>query len=584
MAVIQLVLQIPDGIRFDLPGEWSPNALLADIMNGVTLSSAGEAAIRYLNTKVPQSSWSTTSLQDIGLTQAGKALLTLEYIKQIPPGSVTSQLPTTTQLEQELAAIFQNNFDADTKVCLVTMIKILDNILQQPGNEKVRSIRMTNPAFHEKVASRRGASKCTLVPFRIAFGWKSEQSLSHFVVSPLYTFLVEFLQACGFVRQPAPPQLLAKVSALGDDYLVLTFEMEKTSHLVAARQLLTNRAMQDLGMNPDELPAYKPPPSAPSIASNKRQNPDPPKVEFDPYRGHHIDVKAASVGARLGPEENYVSPTDYQLQRLQTQQKKLEDSMQQKLIDRDLVATLPSSAPPQTNVSLSFSSAPAARESEPSDAGLLAARQQRLDEERRKREEGGFTTKAMRDLEQMKKAKVYSHVQLRVQFRDGSAVHGKFLPKETLGQVKEVISSCFCVAGLDFDLYVAPPRRLLKLENTLQEEGLVPAAKILASWKVSGAPLSHASVGSFLKPELFRQGESVQAYPTAQAVASDGKASSSSTASDNTMVDEKPAALSREELLLQRMMGGKSGMSKDSSKGSSNGGGSGGKPKPKWFK
>jgi hypothetical protein len=158
MAPILLVLQIPGGIRIDLPGEWSPEASLADVMKGVSISTSG-AAVRYLTFKIPQSNWSTTSLLDIGLTQAGRALLTLEYSKQ--PPTVESQ-PSSTNLDQALAVIFQNNFDVDTNVCLVTIMKILDNILQQPGNEKVRSIRMSNSAFNEKVASRAGGSESTL--------------------------------------------------------------------------------------------------------------------------------------------------------------------------------------------------------------------------------------------------------------------------------------------------------------------------------------------------------------------------------------------------------------------------------------
>ncbi len=379
--------------------------------------------------------------------------------------------------------------------------------------------------------------------------------------------------ACGFCRKPAPPQLLAKLSAPGDDYLILSPEAEQTTHLVAARQLLATRAVQDLGMRPEDLPVYKPPP-AQLLGTTKRPNPNPPTADFDPFRGHRIDFMSAAAGARLGPEENYISPIDYQLQRLQAQQKKLEEKTQQELLDRGLVATLPSSLPPDLSSSTSALTNNI-RDSDPSDGALLAARQQRLDEERRQREDGGFTTKAMRDLEQLKNAKVYSHVQLRVQFRDGSAIHGKFLPKETLAQVKEVLASCFCVDGLDFELYVAPPRRVLSLQKTLQEEGLVPAAKIMASWKATGTPLSHAAVGSFLKQELFRQGEVVPAYPTAKSVVSDGKGSSSS--SDN-VAEDKPS-ISREESLLQRMMGGKSsGSSKDSAKGGNS------KPKPKWFK
>ena len=41
--------------------------------------------------------------------------------------------------------------------------------------------------------------------------------------------------------------------------------------------------------------------------------------------------------------------------------------------------------------------------------------------------------------------------------------------------------------SLEFDLYVAPPRRLLNDAKTLAEEELVPAAKIHVSWKAGGS-------------------------------------------------------------------------------------------------
>jgi hypothetical protein len=70
------------------------------------------------------------------------------------------------QLEEAVAIIFQNNFDQDSKVCIVTLVKLLDNLIHQPGNPKVRTIRLGNKAFSQRVGSRAGA--------------------------------IDFLQACGF--------------------------------------------------------------------------------------------------------------------------------------------------------------------------------------------------------------------------------------------------------------------------------------------------------------------------------------------------------------------------------------------------
>jgi len=67
------------------------------------------------------------------------------------------------QLESEdkgLAAclmIHTLNKDADkVQVCIATLGKYLDNIVQNPGDEKYRKIRKTNKAFHDRVGSLEG--------------------------------------------------------------------------------------------------------------------------------------------------------------------------------------------------------------------------------------------------------------------------------------------------------------------------------------------------------------------------------------------------------------------------------------------
>lgn len=168
-SCIKLALQIVNGMRIELAGEWSPSSSLAEVMKGVSLSSTSDREIpvlRYLNRKVSQSEWRSMTLRDIGLTgsNGGRALLLLEC-NNTDGNSNTAALSFRSggeldagkrSLNHAIEMILHNNFDVDTKACFVTFIKILDNILQQPGNEKTRSIRLSNPAFHEKVGQRTG--------------------------------------------------------------------------------------------------------------------------------------------------------------------------------------------------------------------------------------------------------------------------------------------------------------------------------------------------------------------------------------------------------------------------------------------
>ena len=180
------------------------------------------------------------------------------------------------------------------------------------------------------------------------------------------------------------------------------------------------------------------------------------------------------------------------------------------------------------------------------------------------------------DLEKMKKAKVYSHVQLRICFPDGSYLTAKFLPRETIQMVKDVIQTCFSIPNLDFDLYVAPPRRMLQLKNTLSTEGLVPAAKVHVSWKVTGSPLPNTT---FLQPHLFQEQYQQQTvFPNAKPIVDERK-------QQQQQQTHKRAAAggnNRQDALLRKMMGkptsllrGNNTNNKKSADGSS---------KPKWFK
>eukprot|EP00560_Eucampia_antarctica_P000395 CAMPEP_0197842500 /NCGR_PEP_ID=MMETSP1437-20131217/46774_1 /TAXON_ID=49252 ORGANISM="Eucampia antarctica, Strain CCMP1452" /NCGR_SAMPLE_ID=MMETSP1437 /ASSEMBLY_ACC=CAM_ASM_001096 /LENGTH=275 /DNA_ID=CAMNT_0043452383 /DNA_START=293 /DNA_END=1117 /DNA_ORIENTATION=- len=240
-----------------------------------------------------------------------------------------------------------------------------------------------------------------------------------------------------------------------------------------------------------------------------------------------------------------------------------------------------------------------------SDASLIAIQMKQREEDRRKREDGGFTTKAMRDLERMKKMKVYSHVQLRIYFPDGSFLTAQFLPRETIDDVKSVIASCFLLElkrVLKFDLYASPPRRNLSGTQTLTEEGLVPAAKLYISWNNTSAPLPpSSSIGAFLKQELFQTtnnnnnnnnnntsnnhssnatATNSMLYPHAKPIVDEtNNKQSKNKSTDNN--NNTSSGNNRQDAMLRKMMGKKTSLLRrggDKKKAD----GSGGNAKPKW--
>lgn len=457
-------------------------------------------------------------------------------------------------LEDAVFLLVNNNFDVDTKACIVTLIKLLDNVIQKQQDEKVRNIRLANPNFHSKVGCRKGG--------------------------------VEYLVACGFVRHRDPPPLLS--TEPGEEKLVLKPEMEDQAHLIRARRLLTTRATRDLGIKHDELPTFKPPPPPVQVASAAGSgggggaSASNESNSFDPYSGHRVDIASAAAGTNLGPDGNYVSRTETQLKKLEKKQQSLEKKMQSNIIDRDWKVYQPNQS---VIVETQGKAPPSSSANKPqSDASLIKARLEKQAADKKKAEQ--FTTKAMRDLEKLQKQSVYTHTLLTIQFSDGCKVLGKFQPKEKIAKVaRDLRDDCLVDSGREFDLYIAPPRRVLDLKASLQQEQLVPAAKIYVSWKAPAASAG-GGVGSYLKPDLFvsSSAAAAEAFPASAPVAGNNAASSQDKKSGGTD-SKKPAAKkeSREDTLLRRMMGGSSagggggggrttGSSKDASK------------KPKWFK
>jgi hypothetical protein len=547
---IELVIQTPSG---RIPIKAEPSTTLAQVVGAAAAATMddddpNQQRLRYLQTSVHKSQWETMTLQNLGLARGARALLILE--------SDSINTTTTTQnsrdvvvmpdaskndsaLSQALFKILNHNFDDDSKVCLVTLMKVIDNVLQKPGNAKVRTIRLSNSAFREKVVSKGG---------------------------------VDYLLATGFVvrHQSTAPELLSlnNNKKSGEECLVLLSEHESTSVLIQARRLLLQTCISELNMSADDLPKYKPP----AVGTTA--------IEFNPYKSNRHNA----TGQPQQPDA-YESTTETKLKQLQSRQERLEAQLQgQQLQNRELVALRPPNEEEEeqqqqvhniTTTTTTTSAPPS------SDGALLAQRLKRLEQERREREEGGFTTKAMRELQKMKHQKVYSHAKLRIQFPDASAIEAKFLPKETVETVKRVVRDCLVVSPHqhDFDLYVAPPRRLLNVSQTLEQEGLVPAAKCFVSWKGGGGPATTTTNGAFIKEHLFQSPAAAPCFPIAKPVVQEEKKKND----NNVKPAAKPKKSSREEDLLARMMGGSSGgggggnTSKKASDEKKSG-------KPKWFK
>ena len=113
----------------------------------------------------------------------------------------------------------------------------------------------------------------------------------------------------------------------------------------------------------------------------------------------------------------------------------------------------------------------------------------------------------------------------------------------------------------------------------MEEEELVPAAKIHVSWKAGASPVG----GSYLREELFSgRNTAASTFPEAKPIVKQTTTSTAAAAAKGKDGNGSGAgAPSKEELMMQKMLGKKPGFlgGKKSSSGKD-----GAKGKPKWFK
>jgi hypothetical protein len=289
-----------------------------------------------------------------------------------------------------------------------------------------------------------------------------------------------------------------------------------------------------------------------------------PNPTFDPYKPFAFNVQSAMAGA---PDPTAILPdgstglslTEQKLDQLKKKQMKIEQELFQScnLNDRNLIAYHSAPTGAIVTVSSNLDTDATFLGSSKGDASLIAGRLKRLEEERKKREEGGFTTSAMRQIDKLMKSKVYSHTQVRVDFPDGDWLSAKFLPHEKISTVKDTIRSVLIAALSDvrFDLYVTAPKRLLNETSTLAEENLVPAAKIRVVWYES----FHA-VSSCIRPEFFRTDHGATlSYPDAVPIVEDGEKAIVPT-ENQTLESGSNSQSSKEDELVRRMLGKQSSL------------------------
>jgi len=133
----------------------------------------------------------------------------------------------------------------------------------------------------------------------------------------------------------------------------------------------------------------------------------------------------------------------------------------------------------------------------------------RAAEAKKREENAGFKTKAMREQEARAKAEAFGSVPVRVHLPAGKLVlQAAFAATETIGALQALVRQTLLPSMANaFYLYTTPPRQVLKDQDaTLYQSGLVPAAHVhlgLDAKKVPGGSGSVSPEG-LLRPEALQ--------------------------------------------------------------------------------
>ncbi|GLD93072.1 hypothetical protein PINS_up001664 [Pythium insidiosum] len=324
-------------------------------------------------------------------------------------------------------------FDVVSRTAIITLMKIVTNLLSYPDNEKLRSIRVSNAAFHRNVGQHRGG--------------------------------IEFLLSLGFVLDKETEALSLSV-----------VDSSSRAALEDALRLLQKEA-DDLSIDESERPKIVVP-----------ATPDP---SFDAFKPQITRMQMQPRGA---------STTEVLVDTLKSKQEQLLQSAEKP--PRNPKVLFPGETGATTSAALRVDAE--AEDERPGDLALVMASMKARRSELEKAQ--NFRTQAMRELDELKRKKVFQSTLIRVQFSDRVSIQVAFHPLETVADVMAYIrDECLdaSVSENKFYLYVSPPLVKLDPTKTLTDMGLVPAAHTYLSW-IDALPASSSStVGAYLRQELL---------------------------------------------------------------------------------
>ncbi|KAL4108926.1 hypothetical protein PRIC1_000634 [Phytophthora ramorum] len=470
---VRVCIQLRDGKR--VQASFGSDTVIERILTFLKLLPASEQfSLGFLRREIDSQAFTTTTLKDLGIL-SGSAMFRVQAADApaapaiqspaappqqphvsfspsttapSPPPAPQAEMPSRTLAPQvedvemneavdetevvmssydALQLLRDSNFDAVSRTAITTLMKIVANILSDPENEKVRSIRLSNAVFHRSVGQVKGG--------------------------------LEFLKSVGFVVVPETQMLVLNPGPLD-------------KKLLEVGMRLLNGEANDLNISPDTRPV---------VRENKA---DP---NFDVFKTQITRVQMQPRGP---------STTEVLVDALKTKQDQLVGH--EKPPRNTTVALEGRRAGGQLDLAAAESEL-----SERSDAQVLISSLKSRREEMEKTK--NFRTQAMRELDELKRKKVFQTALIRVQFPDRAVMQASFHPNETIQDVMNHVTECLGdqYKGNKFYLYVTPPTQKLAATKTLAELNLIPAALSYLSWLEVPPQTDAAGVGFYFRSDLL---------------------------------------------------------------------------------
>lgn len=417
-----------------------------------------------------------------------------------------------------IARLRASVFDADAKVALSTLLVILDNVVREPGNQRLRSLRLANPRFHEAVGRHPAA-----VDVLRAAGFAEDQALS------------QRAEAAGVVVASS-----GGYSGGGDAVLELSSSVEDDQVTSIVREAVAGE-LQTLGERPPPPPAIDysaggATSRAAALAAAAAAAEAAAAATFDPFRATFVKPGSDGGGGSAGPAAGFSSEdssTERELRAMRDHTVALQRANRPPA-DRQTRIWLHVPAPATAAVAgtvagtAAGSSHAGAGASMASDAVsssavvdddmpdaeaqalLLAYARKKLTEAST---DAPLRTAALRELEAARSARVFTSAAIRVQLPDRTTLSGVFSPLDSLADVHAWVRGLLApaAAARPHFLFSAPPPLAYADDpsTTLAAARLVPSKLLYFAFgeglgrRAAGAAATDSDTASLLSADAL---------------------------------------------------------------------------------